>query len=223
VAPLAARIEPVDFVIASFGLAVSPAAAERELVANELAAAGFGSDATAKAMEINAAVEAIIDSNFQGGFDRLADVRARFGGEPWFKHVRGSFIGTLLGMSEEQLRREGPALAPSISLYYDPMPVLRNLYTPQLWILGSDDMVAPPGQTSRRLAALKRLGRPITAAIFAGAEHGMYRYEIAPDGSRVSTRAPDGYFPMMRDFILTGRSGPQYGARILSTASDRPQ
>ena len=202
VAPLAARIEPVDFVIVSFGLAVSPAAGERELVKDELARAGFGPDAAAKAMEINAAVEAVIDSNFQGGYDRLAEVRARFGGEPWFKHVRGSFIGILLGMSEQQLRRDGPAIAPNISLYYDPMPVLGNLGTPQLWALGADDVVAPPGETARRLVALKGSGRPITTAIFAGADHGMYLYEVAADGERVSTRAPEGYFPMMRDFIF---------------------
>ena len=215
VAPLAARIEPVDFLIVSFGLAVSPAAAERELVADELAKAGFKADAIASAMEVNAAVEAVIDSNFQSGYDRLAEVRARYGGEPWFKHVKGSFIGIILGMTEEQLRKDGPSIAPNISLYYDPMPVLRNLDTPQLWILGSDDIVAPPGETSRRLKALKGSGRPIALAVFEGAEHGLYQYEIAPDGSRVATRAPEGYFRMMRDFILTGRSGSAQSAPAL--------
>lgn len=223
VAPLAARIEPVDFIIVSFGLAVSPAAAERELIAADLTRQGFGPDAVSKAVELSQAIEAIIDSNFQTGYERLAEVRARYDSEPWFRHVHGSAAAIILGMSTEQLRREGPALAPNISLYYDPMPVLRTLDTPQLWILGADDVVAPPGETARRLGELERSGRPITTAIFSGAEHGMYRYEVAANGSRVSTRAPEGYFPMMRDFILTGRSGPQYGARILNGGSDREE
>jgi hypothetical protein len=44
----------------------------------------------------------------------------------------------------------------------------------------------------------------------------MYEYEIGADGARLSTRASAGYFAMMRDFILTGRSGPQYGAEIVA-------
>ncbi|WP_343517800.1 alpha/beta hydrolase [Sphingomonas sp.] len=216
VAPLASRIEPVDFIIVSFGLAVSPAAAERELIAAELKREGFGDTEVSQAMEIAQALEVIIDSNFQTGYEQLAAVRARYGNEPWFRHVRGSAAAIMLGMTEEQMRREGPALVPNISLYYDPMPVLRHLDTPQLWILGADDIVAPPGETSRRLGDLARARRPITTAVFGGADHGMYRYELAADGSRISTRAPEGYFPMMRDFILTGRTGTQYGARIVS-------
>ncbi|WP_129790743.1 S9 family peptidase [Sphingosinicella sp. CPCC 101087] len=221
VAPLAAQIDPVDFIIVSFGLAVSPAAAERELIVAALRRHGFGPEAIAGAMEISQAVEAVIDSNFQSGYDRLADVRDRYADEPWFAHAGGSFVGMILGMPPEQLRREGPKLAPNISLYYDPLPVLRNLDTPQLWILAEEDLVAPVAGTSRRLAELEKAGRPITTAIFADAEHGMYGYEIAADGSRVSTRAPEGYFPMMRDYVLTGRTGPRYGARILNSAAGR--
>jgi len=159
--------------------------------------------------------EVLIDSNFQSGYERLAQVRARYASEPWYRYVRGSAVGIILDMPEEKLRREGPALAPNVSLYYDPLPVLRNLDVPQLWILAEDDEVAPSGETEHRLAAFQRSGRPIVAAVFAGADHGMYRYELAADGTRVSTRAPDGYLPMMREFILTGRIGGDYGARIV--------
>jgi hypothetical protein len=36
-------------------------------------------------------------------------------------------------------------------------------------------------------------------------EHGIYEYEITADGKRLSTRNPDGYFAMMRNFILHER------------------
>jgi hypothetical protein len=32
----------------------------------------------------------------------------------------------------------------------------------------------------------------------------MYEFETLPDGERVSTRQPEGYFPLMRNFI-TGK------------------
>jgi pimeloyl-ACP methyl ester carboxylesterase len=82
---------------------------------------------------------------------------------------------------------------------------------PQLWILGADDTDAPAGETSRRLAALAGAGRPIRTVVFSGADHGIYEYETTPDGTRVSTRNPDGYFALMRDFILQSRLQPKYG------------
>lgn len=88
---------------------------------------------------------------------------------------------------------------------YDPMPVLRNLDTPQLWILAADDHDAPSAETKRRLLGLQDKGKPITVAVFPHTEHGIYEYETTTDGKRVDTRNPEGYFAMMRDFILHGR------------------
>ena len=216
VAPLAARIEPVDFIIVSFGLAVSPVAGERELITAEME--GYGPEILAKAMRVADAVDAVIASGFRDGYHQLDAVRRDFAGEPWFAKLRGSYTAMILGMSNETLKADGPGLVPHIPAHYDPMPVLRNLDVPQLWILGGDDIVAPPGETSRRLSMLADSGRPITTAIFAGADHGMYAYEVAADGSRVSTRAPAGYFPMMRDFIAKGRIEADYGAEIVGRA-----
>ena len=52
VAPLAARIAPVDFLIADFGLAVSVLDEDREAVAMNVTAAGHGPQAMAGAMEL---------------------------------------------------------------------------------------------------------------------------------------------------------------------------
>jgi hypothetical protein len=215
VAPLAATIEPVNFVIVSFGLAVSPLAAEREAIATALVRRGYGPDIVEQGMALADAVEAIVASDFQDGYDALGAVRSRYGQAPWFEQIRAgmtSFTRFVLDTPPAKLRVEGPMLIPQVPLHYDPTPVLRNLDTPQLWILAADDRDAPPGETKRRLTTLADAGRRITTALFPDTEHGLYHYETRPDGSRVSTRAPAGYFAMMRDFILNGRIGTGYGA-----------
>ena len=91
------------------------------------------------------------------------------------------------------------------------MPVLANLEVPQLWILGGQDRDAPPGETVRRLAVLRRSGRPITTVVFPNADHGMYEFKTLPNGARVSTRQPEGYFILMRDFIKSRGEQRQAG------------
>ncbi len=217
VAPLAARIAPVDFVIVGFGLAVSPADEEREAIAYGLTRHGFGAEAVARSMDFAEASIALIGSNFEDGHDALAAARRRHADAPWLRYVRGDVTHIFLGMSEAELRRQGPALFAGIPLDYDPMPVLRGLEVPQLWILGADDIDAPSGETARRLEALAAAGRPITLAVFPDAEHGIYQYETAANGERLSTRQPEGYLRMMRDYILTGRLSGDYGARVSET------
>jgi len=90
------------------------------------------------------------------------------------------------------------------------------LNTPQLWILGEDDIDAPSAETARRLAALAADGRPIVTAMFPRAEHGIFEYETSADGTRLSTRNSDGYFYMMRDYILTGMLHGRYGSSVIS-------
>jgi hypothetical protein len=51
------------------------------------------------------------------------------------------------------------------------------------------------------------------------AEHGIFEYETAADGTRLSTRNSDGYFAMMRDYILEGRLRGGYGSSILHVAN----
>jgi pimeloyl-ACP methyl ester carboxylesterase len=215
VAPLAAKIEPVDFVIVGFGLAVSPVEEDREAIALDITRHGYGADVMAKAMEVADATAEILLSDFREGYDRLDAVRAKYGNEPWFKHVHGDITFALLEMSQAQLRERGPELVANVPAQYDPMPVLRNLDVPQLWILGADDTDAPSAETVRRLRALAVEGKPIVTAVFPHADHGIYEYETKADGTRVSTRNPDGYFAMMRDFIRIGRVGKHYGTSVI--------
>jgi uncharacterized protein len=216
VAPLAASIAPVDFVVVAYGLAVSPLDEDRSAIVLDMTRRGYGADIVAKAMEVADASEAVLVSNFSDGYDRIDALRAKYGGEPWFKYIHGNFTFAVLQMPHDELREKGPKLLAGIQPHYDPMPVLRNLKTPQLWILAEDDLEAPSAETARRLKALAAEGRPIVTAMFPHAEHGIFEYETLPDGTRVSTRNPDGYFSMMRDFILSGRLQPPYGSSVIS-------
>jgi uncharacterized protein len=219
VAPLAAKIEPVDFVIVGYGLTVSPLEEDREAIALDMTRQGYGADVMAKAMKVADATAAIVRSNFSEGYDQLVALRAQYASEPWFKHVHGDFSFYLLDNPEAAVREKGPALLADMPADYDPMPVLRNLDTSQLWILGEDDTEAPSAETARRLRGLIGQGRPITLAIFPHADHGIYEYETGADGTRASTRNPDGYFAMMRDFIRNGRLENHYGSSTIDKNS----
>ena len=211
VAPLAARIEPVDFVIVSFGLAVSPLQEDREAIAFDMQRQGYGAEIQKKADEIADASETILLSNFTEGYDLLAEVKRKYSGEDWFKHVRGNVTHYFLATDPEQIRREGPGLLPGIALQYDPMPVLRNLRTPQLWVLGGQDRDAPSGETVKRLSKLKADGLDLTAAVFPMADHGIYEYQTSEEGERMYTRNSDVSFSLMRDFILDRKVEGAYG------------
>ena len=220
VAPLAARISPVDFVIVGFGLAVSPLDEDREAIAYDMQRQGYGPDVMAKAMQVADASAAILLSNFRSGYDKLDALKKQYGTEPWFKHVHGDVTWALVAGPADELKQNGPILFAGVPLQYDPMPVLRNLDTPQLWILGGEDADAPSAETIKRLRGLQSSGRPITLAVYPHAEHGMYQFETKPDGTRVDTRNPEGYFAMMRDFILSGRVQEKYGDAVLHRSKD---
>jgi uncharacterized protein len=217
VAPLAAKIEAVDFVMVAYGLAISPLEEDRSCLALDLTRRGYGADAIAKAMEVADATSAVLLSNFREGYDRVEAVRQKYEKEPWFPLLHGNVSFLILQHSPAELKELGPTLFPGAPLQYDPMPVLRNLGTKQLWVLGEDDIDAPSAETAARLKALAASGSPITTAMFRGAEHGMYEYEVAPDGTRLSTRQPEGYFRMMVDFIRGGRLHGSYGDLVSNT------
>jgi pimeloyl-ACP methyl ester carboxylesterase len=210
VAPLAATLTHVDFVVVGYGLAVSPFDEDDEAVTLDLTRHGFGGDDIPKALEIARAAQNIALRNFQGGYEDFDAVRARYASAPWFRYVRGNLTQVILTQPREVLREQGPAMFAGILPHYDPMPVLRTLDTPQLWILGADDIDAPPARTVSRLRGLMRDGRPIATVVYPRAEHGMYEYETGAAGERLSTRQPATYLPLMVDFIRDGKIRARY-------------
>jgi len=215
VAPLAATRAPVDFVIVSFGLAVSVIDEDQEEVLLEMQLKGHSEEEISKALEVASAAEAVFESNFTKGFERLDAVRAKYRNEPWYKDVHGNYTHFILPYTAVEAREKFKDFLPGTPFRYDPIPTLRAVKAPQLWVLGQDDLEAPSAETSRRIKALIAKGKPITLAVFPHAEHGMTEYEIASDGERVSTRYAPGYFAMMRDFARNGQLSGSYGASLV--------
>jgi len=216
VAPLAATRASVDFVIVGYGLAFSVIDEDQQEVALEMRLKGHTSEEIARAEEVASAAEAVFESGFTKGFERFAAVRAKYRNEPWYKDLHGNYTYLILPFSEAELREKGKAYVFGTPFRYDPMPTLRALKVPQLWILGEDDLEAPSAPTASRLKALAAQARPITLAVFPHAEHGIYEFERAPDGERENTRNADGYFALMRDFARDGRLRGPYGTSIVT-------
>ena len=212
VAPLAATRAPVDFVIVSFGLAVSVVDEDQQEVALEMRLKGHSQKEISKALEVASAAEAVFESGCTKGFERFDAVRAKYRNEPWYKDVHGNYTHFILPYTAAEAREKFKDSLPGTPFRYDPMPTLRAVEAPQLWVLGEDDLEAPSAETSRRLKTLIAEGKPITLALFPRAEHGMTEYEIASDGERVSTRYAPGYFAMMRDFARNGQLSGAYGS-----------
>ena len=218
VAPIAATRAPVDFVIVSFGLAVSVIDEDQEEVALEMRLKGHNQEEISKALEVASAAEAVFESGFTEGFERFDAVRAKYRKEPWYKDLHGNYTYLILPYTAAELReqrKQGKAFVFGTPFRYDPMPTLRAVEAPQLWILGEDDLEAPSAETSRRIKMLIAEKKPITLALFPHAEHGMTEYEVAPNGERVSTRYAPGYFAMMRDFAQNGQLSGTYGSSLV--------
>ncbi len=217
VVPLAANRAPVDFAIVSFGLAVTVLEEDAQEAELEMKLKGHTPDEIAKALEVAHAAEALAADAMAGKAIQEADyaafdaVRAKYRGEPWFKDVHGNFTYFLLPLNEEQLKAFAAAHDWHTPVRYEPMPTLAASTTPQLWILGSDDLEAPSAETSRRIKSLIDAGKDFTLAVNPGAEHGMTEYELDAKGERASTRFSPGYFAMMRDFARDGVLRGSYG------------
>jgi pimeloyl-ACP methyl ester carboxylesterase len=225
VAPLAATRAPIDFVIVSFGLAVSVIDEDQEEVALEMRLKGHSQEEISKALEVASAAEAVFESSFTKGFECFDAVRAKYRNEPWYKDLHGNYTHFILPYTAAELREQrerGKAFVFGTPFRYDPMPTLRAVEAPQLWILGEDDLEAPSAETSRRIKVLIAEGKPITLALFPHAEHGMTEYEVALNGERISTRYAPGYFAMMRDFARNGGLSGTYGpSAVVKSATDQ--
>jgi dienelactone hydrolase len=216
VAPLAAQRAPVDFVIVAYGLAVSVIDEDREAIELEMRLKGHSPADIARALEVASTAEAVFESRFTSGFAQLLAARAKYAHEPWYPDLHGNFTHLILDMDEAQLRATAQTFgAWGTPFRYDPMPTLRVLDVPQLWVLGADDLDAPAAETARRLDTLRTSGKPVTIAVFPDAEHGITEYRLTAEGSRISTRYAPGYFEILRSFALDGRVSGDFGrARI---------
>ena len=211
VAPLAASKAAVDFVIVDSGLAFGPLAQERDQVAQDLQAKGWGPEIVAIGNEITDDVSAFVVSNGGTGFDGLDAVRDRYGDQPWFGDIGGDFTGMLLTTPNDQLTVMLPYFDVGTSWNYDPMPVLSGLDTPMLWILAKDDTQAPNAATRDRLIELSAQGRAITVLQYPDTDHGIFNFETDSDGRRTSLASAAGYYQAILDWAKSGKLDGAYG------------
>lgn len=211
VAPLAANRAPVDFAIVGFGLAVTVLDEDQESVALDMHFHHHSAEDTVKALELARAGEHVFETLGADGYDQFDALRQKYKNEPWYKDVHGDFLFFLLPLDKKQIDEAAKQFDWHTPFRYEPMPTLRASTTPQLWILGGDDLEAPSAETSKRIKSLIADGKDYTLAVYPGAEHGITLYELNAKGERDSTRFAPGYFQMMADFIRDGRIGASYG------------
>ena len=213
VAPLAASQVPVDFVIVAFGLLVPATVEDRAQVLAELRREGFDEAVLRRAGEVADATARLVRSRFRDGYEELAELRTRYGSEPWFARMRGEYTGDILKSTEEDLRRHGKERHDphDVPWDYDPLPTVRGLRTPQLWILAAEDREAPLEETLSRLHGLQSEGAPIDLAIFPRTDHGIVEFDEAPDGTRTRRRYARGFLDLPADWIHGRAVGRVYG------------
>jgi dienelactone hydrolase len=212
VVPLAANRAAVDFAIISFGLAVTVLDEDQESVALDMYFHHHSAEDTKKALRLAAAGERVIETGGRQGYDTFDALRRKYKSAPWYEDVHGDFVWLIMPLEGKAKIDE---LAKQLDFHtpfrYEPMPTLRASTTPQLWVLGGDDLEAPSAETSARIKSLIADRKAYTLAVYPGAEHGMTEYELDAKGARLSTRYAPGYFDLMADFIRTGRIGARYG------------
>jgi dienelactone hydrolase len=214
VVPLAVNRAPVDFAIVSFGLAVTVLEEDQESVALDMYFHHHSRADTAKALELASAGERVIETGGKEGYEAFDALRQKYKSESWYKDVHGDFVFVIIPLDGKQITDAVThefSFVQTTPFRYEPMPTLRASTTPQLWVLGSDDLEAPSAETARRIKSLIAQGKSYTLAVYPGAEHGMTEYELNAKGERVSTRFAPGYFQMMANFIRDGRIGEHYG------------
>jgi dienelactone hydrolase len=211
VVPLAVNRASVDFAIVSFGLAVTVLQEDQESVALDMHFHHHSAEDTAKALELARTGERVVETGGKEDYAAFDALRRKYKSEPWYKDVHGDFLFFVLPLNKAQIEEQAKKLLSHTPFRYEPMPALRVSTTPQLWVLGSDDLDAPSAETARRIKSLILQGKNFTLAVYPGAEHGMTEYELDAKGDRLSTRYAPGYFQMMADFIRDGRIGDRYG------------
>lgn len=200
IGPLAATKFPAAFVVAAYGFAESPLAEDRHEVMLGLRERGHGDDVLAKAREITDATGRIMATGGSGGWEELDALKEKYGAEPWLADVEGEYTGDFVRNPSWGVRLALPFFDTGTSWNYDPVPTLRSLDIPQLWILAGRDREAPSAETRAILRSLQAEKPALDLVVFEEADHGILLFE-EQGGARTYTRYAPGYFPLLAGWI----------------------
>jgi pimeloyl-ACP methyl ester carboxylesterase len=217
VAPLAATMSAPDFVIASFGMAESPLAEDRDQVQMELREAGYDDDVLARARTVTDATGRLLATDFREGQDELDRLRREYGDEAWFQAIRGEITGEMIQRPLWQFRIGYFFLDVGTSWGHEPVPVLRTVEAPMLWVLAGNDREAPSDNTRQILTDLQGEGEAIDVALYPDTDHGIIRFRENANGDRVLLGYADGYFRLLAEWSLSQRLAGPYGDAELAS------
>lgn len=228
VVPLAQARHRADRLIVSYGLTVSPLEENRSEALQALAAEGYGDADMQLAADVVNSTGVLMASGFRQGFAEYTRLHRLHRNAPWFTRIEGEFSGQLLRYPPWLLHLAAPVARRRSNLgtpwRHDPMPPLRAVDVPQLWVLAGADTEAPPAQTRIDLSQLRSSGHAVTVLEFPGTDHGIVEFETAADGTRRATRVADGYLRAVVDFAQDGvLNGDSFGDSVRnSTAPAQP-
>jgi pimeloyl-ACP methyl ester carboxylesterase len=214
IAPLAAARSPVDFVVVSYGLAISPLEEDREEVLGELHAKHSDESVIAQGRELTSITGRIMLSRFTDGLDDLRNFKAAHRNDKWLHEVEGDFTGPLLRSPDEQFKELRAALGFDAILDYDAQAALRRVRTPMLWVVAGKDTEAPPVPTLDFLHTLQSAPTQLDIAIFPNADHGIIDTQER-NGELVSIRQSPGYYDLLASWIVTRKLDGRFGEAIL--------
>jgi pimeloyl-ACP methyl ester carboxylesterase len=210
VAPIAQTLEPADFVVVEYGLAISPMHIDRDLIVEDLRAAGYGPEVQAEGAAFGEAIAVLVASDYREGWDEFIALRNRYRREDWFQHVEGDYADAFAKTPPWLGRVIFPVMdwasGAQVDWDYDPMAVLRSIDAPMLWIVAGADRTSPQHSTRARLVELQQEGRDIVILDFPHSDHGIMEYPEPNDGSQPPLRYSAGYLDAALDFAL-GRPG----------------
>jgi hypothetical protein len=193
VAPLAAAREPaIRFLVQHSGPLVSPYDADAYAIASSLRAKGL-SDAVAPVLELwslecQAVREGVAPSEYEALTTALAAARK----QPWF--AAAPYEATPAG--NWWLGWYEPVLD------HDPLPTLRALEQPVLWLIGANDTQSDPVRNAQLVAELARAGRPHDVHVFPRSGHGIMGPVDALGRGPGPLAAAPGYFELLTGWIL---------------------
>lgn len=213
IAPLAAARAPADFVVVSYGLAISPLDEDRYEVFDELRAKGYDDSVMAKGRELTSITGRIMLSRFTDGLDDLRKFKAAHADEKWLHEVEGDFTGPLLNSPDDQFTELRAALGFDAIFDYDAQAALRRVRVPMLWVVAGKDTEAPSAPTLEFLRGLQPAPPQLDIAVFPNADHGIL--EEGEEGGQPYARQSAGYFDLLTHWIQTGKLAGKFGTAIL--------
>jgi alpha-beta hydrolase superfamily lysophospholipase len=205
VAPLAAVRGPSDFVIVSYGLAISPLEEDRFEVMNELRGKRYDDSVVAKGRELTDITARIMLSRFTDGLEDLRKFKAEHAGAKWLQEVEGDFTGPLLRSPDDQFEELRKLLGFDAIFDYDAPAALRRVQVPMLWIVAGKDTEAPSAPTLEFLRALQAAPPQLDIAIFPNADHGILEDD----------RQSAGYHDLLVQWIRTRKLEGRFGTAVL--------